>query len=66
MITAEELIQTESNFFSDDWEEIEMLMNKFTLVTLKEIFEDGLGELDENCSKDDLVEHYLEYKKMLE
>ena len=36
MITAEELVKNESNFFIDDWEEISNLMIKFTKLHVKE------------------------------
>ena len=39
------------------------VMTEYTKYVLKYIFEDGLGNIDENSSKDDLVD---EYKRILE
>lgn len=44
---------------------VDRLMKDYTLYTLSQIFEDGLGNLDENSSKDDLVEEYLRIKEEL-
>lgn len=44
---------------------VDRLIKDYVLYTLSQIFEDGLGNLDENSSKDDLVEEYLKIKEKL-
>lgn len=57
-------METANEFFNKGcFNNVTDMLNEFALQILKEIFEDGLGNLDENCSKDDLVEQYLEIKK---
>ena len=44
---------------------VDRLIKDYTLYILSQIFENGLGNLDENSSKDDLVEEYLRIKEEL-
>lgn len=41
---------------------VEELIKEYTLLVLKNIFENGLGNIDENCSKDELIMDYLYIK----
>ncbi len=37
---------------------VKKLIIKSQINVLNELFQNGLGELDDNCSKDDLIENY--------
>jgi group I intron endonuclease len=66
MKTAQEFLNTEEYYSVENNEDVRQAMKDYTLYILEYIFEDGLGNIDENCSKDDLIESYLEIKKLLE
>jgi len=38
---------------------------EYAISVLDEVFGDGLGNIDDNCSKDDLIEQYKEINERL-